>query len=102
MLVILSVCKHFCFLGGYSRCMCMRELDVHGCVGTCVWRPEIDVTEHKGNRLMFWGLSFLIARLTKLSPSYKLSAVSGFILVGGVWDAGSKGADVGIKKHQTQ
>lgn len=52
---------------------------------------------------MIWGLSFLlIARLTKLSPSYKLSAVSGFILVGAVWDAGSKGANVGIKKHQTQ
>lgn len=52
---------------------------------------------------MIWRLSFLlIARLTKLSPSYKLSAVSGFILVSGVWDAGSKGADVGIKKHQTQ
>lgn len=52
---------------------------------------------------MIWGLNFLlIARLTKLSPSYKLLAVSGFILVGAVWDAGSKGADVGIKKHQTQ
>lgn len=28
--------------------MCMRELDVHGCMGTCMWRPEIDVTKRKG------------------------------------------------------
>lgn len=28
--------------------MCMHELDVHECVGTCMWRPEIDVTQCKG------------------------------------------------------
>lgn len=32
-------------------CMYVGVRD-HGCVGTCMWRPEGDVTEHKGGVMM--------------------------------------------------